>query len=90
LRQTPVSGRVIMVINRTLTAADNLRELIEFMDEPEVRTSTPTQWLERLGTDRLGAVFIGQDLSDPEVRAVVGDVGALDPNTPIVMLHEGA
>ena len=71
-------------------AADNLKDLIGFMDEPEVRTSTPTQWLERLGADRLGAVFIGQDLSDLEVRAVVGDIGALDPNTPIVMLHEGA
>lgn len=83
------SGGVIMVINHTLSEADNLRELIEFMDEPEVRSSTPDEWRERLGDRRLGAVFIGSDLTDVEVRTVVGDVGGLDPNTPIVMLHEG-
>ena len=78
-----------MVINHTLTAADNLREVIEFMDEPEVCTSTPAEWRERLGDRRLGAVFIGSDLTDIEKRSVVRDVGGLDPNTPIVMMHEG-
>ncbi len=88
MAQKQVSGGVIMVINHTLTAADNLKELIEFLDEPEVRSATPGEWRECLGDRRLGAVFIGSDLSDMEVRTVVDDVGGLDPNTPIVMLHE--
>ena len=78
-----------MVINHTLTAADNLRELIEFMDEPEIRTATPGEWRERLGNQRLGAVFIGSDLAEIEVRIIVGEVGDLDPNTPIVLMHDG-
>jgi hypothetical protein len=78
-----------MVINHTLTAADNLRELIEFMDEPEIRTATPGEWRERLGNQRLGAVFIGSELAEIEVRIIVGEVGDLDPNTPIVLMHEG-
>jgi hypothetical protein len=89
MAQKQGSRGVIMVINHTLAAADNLKELIEFMDEPEVRSSTPDEWRERLGDRRLGAVFIGSDLTEKEVHTVVGDVGSLDANTPIVMLHEG-
>lgn len=78
-----------MVINNVLTEADQLKELIEFMDEPEVRSSVPGEWRERLGDRRLGAVFIGSDLNDSEVRALLVDVGSLDANTPIVLMHEG-
>jgi len=78
-----------MVISSALTEADRLKELIEFMDEPEVLTSMPGEWRERLGDRRLGAVFIGSDLNDSEVRAVLVDVGGVDPNAPIVLLHEG-
>lgn len=78
---------MIMVINRTISDAENLKELIEFMDEPDVCTSTPAQWRTEVGESRLGAVFVGPDLTEKEIRAVVGDVGELDPNIPIVMLH---
>lgn len=78
---------MIMVINRTISDAENLKELIEFMDEPDVCTSTPGQWRSRVGDCRLDAVFMGPDLTESEVRAVVGDLGNLDPNIPIVMLH---
>ncbi|HNP63456.1 MAG TPA: hypothetical protein PKH39_05930 [Woeseiaceae bacterium] len=78
---------MIMVINRTITDAENLKELIEFMDEPEVCTSTPAEWRSQVGQSRLDAVFVGPDLSETEIRSVVGDVGKLDPNIPIVMLH---
>ncbi len=80
---------MIMVINRAVSEAENLKELIEFMDAPTVRTATPGEWRERVGECRLDAVFVGADLSEGEVRAVVGDVAELDPNIPIVMLHEG-
>ncbi len=80
---------MIMVINREITDAENLKELIEFMDEPDVCTSTPAEWRSRIGQSRLDAVFVGPDLSEGEIRTVVGDVGKLDPNIPIVMLHGG-
>lgn len=79
---------MIIVINRTMADAENLKELIEFMDEPDVCTSTPSGWRACIGEARLDAVFVGADLSEREIRNVVDDVGALDPNIPIVMLHE--
>ena len=79
---------MIMVVNRAGSAADNLKELIEFMDAPYVCTATPAQWQQQVGDSRLEAVFIGPDLSDKDVRTLVGDIGELDPNIPIVMITE--
>ena len=78
----------IMVVNRVELAAENLKELIEFMDSPNVVTATPAEWQQRLGDSRLEAVFVGPDLSDRDIRALVKDIGALDPNVPIVMLTD--
>ena len=77
-----------MVVNRAGEAADNLKELIEFMDAPDVRTSTPAEWRQEVGDSRLEAVFIGPDLSDTDIRGLVDDIGKLDPNIPIVMISE--
>ena len=79
----------IVVINAAASEAENLKELIEFMDAPTVRTGTPGEWREQIGDGRLDAVFVGADLTESEVRTVVGDVAELDPNVPIVMLREG-
>lgn len=79
---------MIMVVNRAGAAADNLKQLIEFMDAPDVRTATPAQWRQQVGDSRLEAVFIGPDLSDTDIRELVDDIGKLDPNIPIVMISE--
>ena len=84
----PETDRLIVVINRSAADAENLKELIEFMDAPEVQTATPSEWRHAVGTSRLDAVFVGPDLTDGEIRTVVGEVGEMDPNIPIVMLHE--
>ncbi|MGI9248799.1 MAG: hypothetical protein ACR2QI_07260 [Woeseiaceae bacterium] len=79
---------LIMVVNRAGAAAENLKELIEFMDAPHVCTATPVKWQQQIGDNRLEAVFIGPDLSDKDIRALVDDIGELDPNIPIVMISE--
>jgi len=79
---------VIVVVNRPGAAANNLKELIEFMDAPNVCTATPSGWQQQLGGSRLEAVFIGPDLSDSDVRTLVDDIGKFDPNVPIVMITE--
>lgn len=79
---------MIMVVNRAGSAAENIKELIEFMDAPNVCTATPAKWQQEIGDHRLEAVFIGPDLSDKDVRSLVDDIGKLDPNIPIVMLTE--
>ena len=77
---------MIMVINRTALAAENLKELIEFMDAPHVCTATPAGWQKAVGEQRLEAVFIGPDLDDKDIHSLVDDIGKLDPNIPIVMI----
>lgn len=82
---------VILVINRAQADADNLKELIEFMDTPDVRTALPGEWRQQLGDRRLEALFVGPDLSSDEIDALLVDVGEFDPNVPIVMMQaEGA
>ena len=79
---------MIVVVNRPGAAAENLRELIEFMDAPHVCTATPAQWQQKIGDSRLEAVFIGPDLSDKDIRSLLRDIGELDPNIPIVMISD--
>ena len=80
---------VILVINRSEVEAENLKELIEFMDTPHVRTAGPGDWREALGDDRLEALFIGPDISAADADRLVGDIGEFDPNIPIVMTNTG-
>lgn len=80
---------MILVVNRTQAEAENLKELIEFMDTPNVRTAVPADWRRELGDQRLEALFVGPDLSPEEVDALLVDVGELDPNVPIVMMNAG-
>lgn len=81
------NDNVILVINRATAVAENLRELIEFMDTPHVRTAVPGEWRRELGDKRLEALFVGLDLSADEVDALLVDIGEHDPNVPIVMMH---
>ncbi len=82
------SGSIILVVNRDRTAARHMKELIEFMDTPRVRTADPATWRRRLGRRRLEALFVGPDLSDDDVRDVLCDLERLDPSVPIVVLHD--
>ena len=81
---------VILVINRSAVEAENLKELIEFMDTPHVRTAQPGDWREALGGDRLEALFIGPDITAAEADQLLGDIGKFDPNVPIVMTNTAA
>lgn len=80
----------IVVVNRAQKEAENLKELIQFMDAPEVRTATPKDWRKTVGDRRLDAIFVGADLSEVEVHELLDDVADSDPNVPIVVLNEAA
>jgi DNA-binding NtrC family response regulator len=79
---------MIVVVNNRAATTDNLKALIEFMDTPQVCSAKPRDWRKTVGDRRVEAVFVGPDLNDREVRSLVGDIGDLDPNIPIVMLSE--
>ena len=78
-----------MVIDGDGAPAKNLKELIEFMDVPRVQISGPDDWQSKIGDRRLAAVFLGRDLSKDQIKDLMGDIEALDPNVPIVMVDRG-
>jgi hypothetical protein len=82
--------RLIMVIEGSEARGQNLKELIEFMDAPRVRVAAPENWRKRLGDCRLAAIFLGDDLEPDVIDRLIGDVGKVDPNTPIVMVSADA
>lgn len=81
------ASQVILVINHRQAEAENIKELIEFLDTPQVMVAAPEDWRAKLGDERLEAVFVGPDLADDEVDALIVDIGKFDANVPIVMLQ---
>ena len=79
---------VILVVNHSESAARNLKELIEFMDTPQVRIAAPEAWRDTLGDHRLEALFVGPDVTEQEVGTLLADIGEMDPNVPIIMMNE--
>ena len=80
--------KTILVIDADAAMADNVRELIEFMDMPSVITAIPGDWQERLGERRLEAMFVGPALSDTQVAGLMSELEDVDPNVPVVMMQE--
>ncbi len=80
--------QLIMVVDATIERAQNLKELIEFMDVPAVSVAAPDNWQSRIGDRRLAAIFLRNDLPKPELDRIIGDVGKVDPSVPIVLVNE--
>lgn len=77
----------VLVIDEDLGRAENLKELIEFMDTPSVITAIPDDWRGRLGEGRLEALFVGPGLSDEVVEGLLAELEQIDPNVPIIMIQ---
>jgi DNA-binding NtrC family response regulator len=81
------SERLIMVIDNSGDRARHLKELLDFMDAPSVRTATPGNWKSRVVGHRLVAVFLNECISEVEVATLIDNVGKLDPDVPIVLVQ---
>lgn len=81
--------RTIVIVDQDRALAENLKELIEFMDTPSVVTAEPSDWRERLGERRLEALFLGPQLSDDTVSGVLATLETMDPNVPVVIVGGG-
>lgn len=75
---------LIIVIDGARSRGHNIKELIEFMDVPRVQVASADSWREQIGDRRLAAIFVGDDLEEDELDRMIDEVGAYDPNTPIV------
>lgn len=78
--------RTIVIVDQDRALAENLKELIEFMDTPSVVTAEPSDWRERLGKRRLEALFLGPQLSEDSVSSVLAALETIDPNVPVVIV----
>ena len=85
----PMLGSVhlILVIDRSAERAESLKELIEFMDVPDVSTATPGNWLAQAGEHRIAAIFVNEELPEPDISTLLNAIGKFDPNVPIVMVN---
>jgi DNA-binding NtrC family response regulator len=79
--------KTILVIGRSSATADQVRELIEFMDTPSVVTSAVSNWRKNLGEQRLEALFVAPELDDAQITSLLDEVSEIDPNVPIVMMQ---
>ncbi len=79
---------MIVLVNDSASNAKQLKELIEFMDAPQVLVATSLDWQKQVQDQRMEAVFIGPDMADDAVHDVIEGVGKLDPNVPIVVLTQ--
>jgi hypothetical protein len=81
------SELLFMIVDDTPARAENLKELIEFMDVPQVEVAAPDNWRSDIGNRRLAAVFLSDDLDRDRLRRLISDVGEHDPNVPIVLVN---
>lgn len=86
--ERPVSDKTIMVVDRSARSAEKVRELIEFMDTPSVLAAAPSDWQECLGSRRLEALFVGPGLTELQIEGLLDELGAVDPNVPVVMMQQ--
>lgn len=82
--------KAILVVDQSRNTAENVKELIEFMDSPCVVTAMPTDWQNRLAGRRLEALFVGPALSDDDISSLLADLARIDPNVPVVMISGSA
>jgi DNA-binding NarL/FixJ family response regulator len=81
------SSLLFMIVDDAPIRAQNLKELIEFMDVPQVQVVAPEDWRSGIGDRRLAAVFLSNDLEEDRLRRLISDVGEHDPNVPIVFVN---
>ena len=82
-----MKDRTILVIDQNPATAQNVCELIEFMDAPSVVRALPADWKDRLGERRLEALFVGPELTDKQISTLLAEVAQIDPNVPVVMMR---
>ena len=78
---------LFMIVDDAPERAENLKELIEFMDVPQVKIAAPETWRSGVGDRRLAAIFLSDDLDQERLRQLISDVGEHDPNVPIVFVN---
>ncbi|MEQ8207373.1 MAG: sigma-54 dependent transcriptional regulator [Woeseia sp.] len=81
---------LIVVIHEAADQSRQIKELIEFMDAPQVLTATPENWREQIGDRRLAALFVSAGLPKSVQNRIFDGVAAIDCNVPLVVTGDGS
>ncbi len=77
--------RLVLILSDDPAAGETLRGSIAFLDAPSTAVATPAEWRERAEGRRLAAVFLSPTVARGEVRALLAELSARDPNLPVVV-----
>src|SRR5690606_10442681 len=66
----------------------HLKELIQFMDAPQVLVASPDSWQQDVGVRRLAALFVSAGLPKTVQARIFDGVAAVDCNVPLVLVGE--
>jgi sigma-54 dependent transcriptional regulator, flagellar regulatory protein len=81
---------LVVVIHESAEDGLRLKELIEFMDAPDVLVATAADWERKCEGRRMAAVFVSGGLAAREQGKVFDAVAAIDCNVPLVLFGEAA
>lgn len=78
--------RVILIVDQSTERATRLKDMIEFMDAPEVRITIPDQWRDAVQDRRFAAIFLAETVSHDVAQSIMKEMESIDPNVPIVLM----
>lgn len=84
------ADRIILVVDEQISRAQQLKDLIEFMDAPKVRIVSPEDWHVGLAELRIAAVFVNTSMDAALTTNLISEIGRRDPNIPIVVIDGDA
>ena len=76
---------LIVVVHESVDESRQIKELIEFMDAPQVLAATPENWRQQMGDRRLAAVLVSAGLPKVEQGRIFDGVAAIDCNVPLIV-----
>ena len=78
---------LIFVFAESTEMAQDIRNLLEFMDTHRVEIAEADAWQEQLNGRALSAVFFAPDVPDETRELLLDDIGRLDADISVVVVN---
>ncbi len=81
------AAAIILIIERDAERAAQLKDMIEFLDQPAVCVADDGAWQDAAASSNLTAIFIGNGLGEDRARQVAAEVQDRHPGVPLVVVE---
>jgi len=78
---------LIFVFAESADVAQDMRNLLEFMDTHRVEIANPDNWQDQLDGRALSAVFLAPDVADETREVLIDEIGRLDASISVVVVN---